>query len=90
MIAHKISTTISSDGNRHGPEQLRHLFFKDVEVILLLQDTQQKKMINKTDNEINRFYYLIKEYNKIDEPDLDLKTIYHNRKKQDERQFDFS
>lgn len=90
MIAHKISTTIGSDGYIHLPEELRHLYMKKVEVILLFSDNKQVHSEDSTNKDIENFINLLNEYNAIEEPDLEQNLIYNHRKNQNERKFDFN
>ena len=44
----------------------------------------------KENNRISVFYNLVKKYNRIEEPELDINELYNNRSNNNERQFDFN
>jgi hypothetical protein len=44
----------------------------------------------KEESDITAFYKLIEMYDKIDEVELDIDTLYLNRNEQDGRKFDFN
>jgi len=44
----------------------------------------------KENDRISIFYNLVKKYNQIEEPELDVNELYKNRSNNNERQFDFN
>lgn len=83
MLAYKFTTQISYDGKIIIPDYLRNCYASTVEVIMLLPE-------KKTKPNITLFYDLIAQYNRIDEPELDINQLMNHREIGNERQFDFN
>lgn len=79
-------------------------FFKTIGVKIVSftteENTSKKQTRNKVlqpnskkvkeSDRISVFYNLVKKYNQIDEPELDINELYKNRSNSNERQFDFN
>lgn len=83
MLTYKFTTKISDDGKIFIPKHLKDYYSNSAEIIMLVPE-------KKDSTNLNIFYNLIKEYNKIDEPELEINELYKNRKNNDERKLDFN
>jgi len=79
-------------------------FFKTLGINIISLSTEEKTLKKqsrnkslqlrtkkvKENNRISVFYNLVKKYNRIKEPELDINELYNNRSNNNERQFDFN
>jgi len=79
-------------------------FFKTLGINIISLSTEEKTLKKqsrnkslqlrtkkvKENNRISVFYNLVKKYNRIEEPELDINELYNNRSNNNERQFDFN
>ena len=83
MFAYKFYSHIGNDGKILIPEYLRNFSSNSVEIIMLVPE--QRKIEN------NKYFFsLLKKYNTIDEPELEIKELYKNRNTDNVRNFDFT
>jgi len=73
MIAYKFTTEIGKDGKIKVPKYLKKYSSNSVEIIMLIPDKTEEG------NDISNFYNLIEDYNKVEEPELNISEIYKTR-----------
>ena len=84
QLAYRFTAYISDLGKINVPEIMQNIYNKKVEIILLIPKDEKE-----TNNSDTYFYELINQYNSIDEPDLDINTIFNEREQKNTRKFVF-